>query len=190
MTLNDPMVAVGDGVVPEISYEAQRYPARPTKQRPRAKRRALEQVVPPPPFAADARSPAYVTWLLEQSMLIDPTPSKVIYHKEGASHQPTDHHLHSRKRSRRCRRRLRCRRAAAVRCRRWTGTDRTRPVVATPACWSKSRCSVMASAGVFQPSVLRGRLLSARAAAWRSSAVQRDRSVPLGASVVCQAGCE
>ena len=71
MTVNDPMVAVEVDVVPEISYEAHRYPARPKRLRPRAKRRALQQVVPPPPFVADARNPAYVTWLLEQSMLID-----------------------------------------------------------------------------------------------------------------------
>jgi hypothetical protein len=61
MTLNDPVVAVEDDVVPEFSYEAQRCPARPTKLRPRPKRRALEQVVLPPPFAADARNPAYLT---------------------------------------------------------------------------------------------------------------------------------
>ncbi len=71
MTVNEQAVVDEDGAVPEISYEAQRYPARPKKLRPRAKRRALQQVVPPPPFAADARNPAYVTWLLEQSMLID-----------------------------------------------------------------------------------------------------------------------
>jgi maltose alpha-D-glucosyltransferase/alpha-amylase len=71
MTVNDPIVVVDVDVAPEISYEAQRYPARPKKLRPRAKRRALQQVVPPPPFVADARNPAYVTWLLEQSMLID-----------------------------------------------------------------------------------------------------------------------
>ncbi len=69
--VSDDLVAEVSDVVPEISYEAQRYPARPKKLRPRAKRRALEQVVPPPPFAADARNPAYVSWLLEQSMLID-----------------------------------------------------------------------------------------------------------------------
>ena len=45
------------------------------------------------------------------------------------------------------------------------------------------RCSLKASAGVFQPSVLRGRLLSAVATASTSSALHRDRSVPLGASV-------
>lgn len=35
-------------------------------------------------------------------------------------------------------------------------TDRIQLVDATPACWSKSSCSLNASAGVFQPSVLRG----------------------------------
>ena len=43
-----------------------------------------------------------------------------------------------------------------------------------------ARCSSRASAGVFQPRVLRGRLLSAAATAARSSALQRARSVPLG----------
>ena len=38
---------------------------------------------------------------------------------------------------------------------------RIQPVVATPACWSESSCSLSASAGVFQPRVLRGRLLRA-----------------------------
>lgn len=73
MTLNDPDVeAPEEEAQPaEISYEAQRYPARPKRLRPRAKRRALEQIVPPPPVDADARNPAYVSWLLEQSMLMD-----------------------------------------------------------------------------------------------------------------------
>ena len=44
MTVNDPMVAVEVDVAPEISYEAHRYPARPKKLRPRAKRRALQQL--------------------------------------------------------------------------------------------------------------------------------------------------
>ena len=34
MTVNDPTVAVEVDVVPEISYEAQRYPARPKRLRP------------------------------------------------------------------------------------------------------------------------------------------------------------
>ena len=42
------------------------------------------------------------------------------------------------------------------------------------------RYSLSASAGVLQPSVLRGRLLSAAATAARSSASWRARSVPLG----------
>lgn len=40
-------------------------------------------------------------------------------------------------------------------------SNRIQPVEATPACWSNSRCSLNASAGVFQPSVLRGLVLSA-----------------------------
>ncbi|MFV0405596.1 MAG: maltose alpha-D-glucosyltransferase [Propioniciclava sp.] len=57
-------------VLPEISYDAQRYPSRPARLRPRAKRRAASSV-PPPPFEADGRNPAYVTWLVDQSMLGD-----------------------------------------------------------------------------------------------------------------------
>lgn len=39
--------------------------------------------------------------------------------------------------------------------------DQVQPVVATPLCWSNSSCSLNASAGVFQSSVLRGLVLSA-----------------------------
>src|SRR3981081_3547982 len=45
---------------------------------------------------------------------------------------------------------------------------RAQGVVATVACWSERRWSSRASAGVFQPRVLRGRLLSAAAEAARS----------------------
>ena len=57
---------------------------------------------------------------------------------------------------------------------------RVQGVVATPPCAAESRCSLSASAGVFHPRVLRGRVLSARATAARSSAECWDRSVPLG----------
>ncbi|MQA11846.1 MAG: IS3 family transposase [Pseudonocardiaceae bacterium] len=40
-------------------------------------------------------------------------------------------------------------------------SDRIQPVEATPGCWSNSRCSLRASAGVLQPSVLRGLVLRA-----------------------------
>jgi hypothetical protein len=52
--------------------------------------------------------------------------------------------------------------------RRATCIARVQGVVATVPCWIKSRYSSRASAGVFQPSVLRGRLLSAAATAARS----------------------
>ena len=42
---------------------------------------------------------------------------------------------------------------------------RIQSVVATPACWVEIRWSFKASAGVRQPSVLRGRVLSASATA-------------------------
>ncbi|MBG6109031.1 hypothetical protein IWX88_002700 [Frigoribacterium sp. CG_9.8] len=57
---------------------------------------------------------------------------------------------------------------------------RVQPIVATPACWSNCSCLLNTSAGVLQPSTLRGRLFSARATASRSLALHRDRSVPLG----------
>ncbi|ASQ93438.1 hypothetical protein CGL27_10330 [Streptomyces sp. 11-1-2] len=44
-------------------------------------------------------------------------------------------------------------------------TARTQPVVATPASWRDIRCSFRASAGVFQPGVLRVLLLSVKATA-------------------------
>jgi hypothetical protein len=47
--------------------------------------------------------------------------------------------------------------------------NRTQPVGATPPCWRNSSCSFSASAGVFQPRVLRGRPLSAAATASRSA---------------------
>ena len=40
-------------------------------------------------------------------------------------------------------------------------SNQVQSVDATPACWSERRCSSRASAGVFQPRVLRGLLLSA-----------------------------
>ena len=60
-----------DEVLPELSYEAQRYESRPARMRPKARRRRLDAVIPEPPFAADGRNPAYVSWLVDQSMLGD-----------------------------------------------------------------------------------------------------------------------
>ncbi|WP_203566482.1 maltose alpha-D-glucosyltransferase [Aestuariimicrobium ganziense] len=58
----------------ELSFDAQRYPARPAKLRPRAHRRgAVAAPVVPPPFEPDGRNRAYVDWLVEQSMLADAT---------------------------------------------------------------------------------------------------------------------
>jgi hypothetical protein len=53
-------------------------------------------------------------------------------------------------------------------------------VVATLLRWINSSCSFRASAGVFQPRVLRGRLLRAAATAARSLGLCLLRSVPLG----------
>ena len=59
-----------DDVLPEPSFEQQRFEARPAKLRPRARRRTAEALAAPP-FEADGRNPAYVQWLEEQSMLGD-----------------------------------------------------------------------------------------------------------------------
>jgi hypothetical protein len=57
---------------------------------------------------------------------------------------------------------------------------RVQGVVATPPRWMESSCSFRTSAGVFQPRVLRGRLLRAAATASRSPRVCLLRLVPLG----------
>lgn len=56
----------------ELSYDQQRFAARPAKLRPRARRSAdpTDQLLAPP-FEADGRNKAYVEWLEEQSMLSD-----------------------------------------------------------------------------------------------------------------------
>ena len=59
-------------------------------------------------------------------------------------------------------------------------TGRAQPVVATRPCHAECRSSSSASAGVFQTSVLRGLVLSARATASRSARECRARSVPFG----------
>jgi trehalose synthase len=64
---------VTEGQIDEISYAEPFYPARPRSLRPRGRLR--EQPVPHPPRAADGEptgtNPAYVQWLVEQSMLND-----------------------------------------------------------------------------------------------------------------------
>ncbi|MEL4504315.1 maltose alpha-D-glucosyltransferase [Luteococcus sp. H138] len=76
----DPEEVTADGVplediLPEISFEQQRFAARPHLVRPRASRhRAGKQSSPlTPPFEADGRNRAYVDWLESQSMLHDAT---------------------------------------------------------------------------------------------------------------------
>ena len=60
---------------PEISYDQQRYAARPERLRPKAKRKLAGTDTSPlsPPFTPDGRNPAYVDWLERQSMLRDAT---------------------------------------------------------------------------------------------------------------------
>ena len=66
-----PKVDASDTQAIKITYDEQRYPARPRALGPRARRRP---VIPPdsaPPFAADGRNKAYVEWLEDMSMLSD-----------------------------------------------------------------------------------------------------------------------
>ena len=60
-----------DDVLPEMTFDAQFYPARPKKLRPAARRRNPLHAISAPPFAPDGRNKAYVEWLVQQSMLGD-----------------------------------------------------------------------------------------------------------------------
>lgn len=60
-----------EDVTTEMSFDQQRFAARPTKLRPIARRQHAGSELPAPPFAADGRNRAYVDWLVEQSMLSD-----------------------------------------------------------------------------------------------------------------------
>ena len=61
-------------ITPEISYDQQRFAARPARLRPRARRnQARPNELLARPFDADGRNPAYVDWLVQQSMLADAT---------------------------------------------------------------------------------------------------------------------
>lgn len=64
--------ADGEPEVPEISYDEQRYPARPRRLRPRDQFRAggLRRVTTDP-RTANGTNAAYVEWLVRQSMLKD-----------------------------------------------------------------------------------------------------------------------
>lgn len=67
-----PEAAEQGAELPDISYDEQRYPARPKRLRPRSNlrggslRRSFSD-----PRAADGRNPAYIEWLVRQSMLKD-----------------------------------------------------------------------------------------------------------------------
>ena len=54
----------------EITYDEQRYPARPKRLRPRAQLRGSGSRLTDP-RAADGSNPSYVQWLVGQSMLSD-----------------------------------------------------------------------------------------------------------------------
>ncbi len=57
--------------VPEITYDEQRYPARPRRLRPRAQLEGGRRRRTPRHREADGSNPAYVDWLVQQSMLAD-----------------------------------------------------------------------------------------------------------------------
>lgn len=56
--------------LPDEVFEHLQYPARPSRLRPRAKRRQATELIKPP-FGTDGTNPAYVAWLREQAMLGD-----------------------------------------------------------------------------------------------------------------------
>jgi hypothetical protein len=62
--------ALSDAETPEISYDEQRYPARPRPLRPRDQFRAggLRRITTDPRLA-NGTNPSYVDWLERQSML-------------------------------------------------------------------------------------------------------------------------
>lgn len=63
-----------DDLTTELSFDQQRFAARPAKLRPRARRRkGFDDALPAPPFVADGTNPAYIEWLERQSMLRDAT---------------------------------------------------------------------------------------------------------------------
>lgn len=64
-----------EDILPETSFEQQRFAARPAIVRPRATRHRQGRGASPltPPFEADGRNKAYVEWLESQSMLNDAT---------------------------------------------------------------------------------------------------------------------
>lgn len=74
-TLNtDPVEPEADETVeelPELSFDEKRFAARPTKLRPRARRRRSDENPMSPPFEAEGSNRAYVDWLEDQSMLGD-----------------------------------------------------------------------------------------------------------------------
>lgn len=57
--------------LPDISFDEARFAARPTRLRPRARRRRDDERPITPPFEPTGTNKAYVRWLEEQSMLHD-----------------------------------------------------------------------------------------------------------------------
>ena len=58
--------------MPEISYDEQRYPARPRRLRPRDNLRGSSvRRIRTDPHTANGTNPSYIEWLVRQSMLKD-----------------------------------------------------------------------------------------------------------------------
>ena len=88
----------------EISYDEQRYPARPKRLRPRGR---LRDLFTPKPRAERVGKPrganaAYVSWLIEQAMLEDAKTFATLFSGQGSMWQNP---LPTRIRGRRLRRR-------------------------------------------------------------------------------------
>ncbi|WP_420175069.1 maltose alpha-D-glucosyltransferase [Luteococcus sp. OSA5] len=75
-----------EDILPETSFEQQRFAARPPMVRPKATRHRKGRATSPltPPFEADGRNRAYVDWLESQSMLHDAT---TVARQLAGSHQ-------------------------------------------------------------------------------------------------------
>ena len=86
MTAEDPQLVVpivddlegeallsDNDVMPDLTFDEQRFAARPPRMRTRAPRRTPARSNKSQPFEASSANPAYVKWLEEQSMLHDAT---------------------------------------------------------------------------------------------------------------------
>ena len=73
----------------EISYDEQRYPARPRRLRPKGRLRDLFSIGPRAERTGRARgdNSAYVSWLIERSMLEDAKRFATLFSGQGSMWQ-------------------------------------------------------------------------------------------------------